>query len=35
MMSKSYSASLVLIPVRVMRSIGVARLSTSRTLGWL
>jgi hypothetical protein len=34
-MSKARSVSLVLMPVAVMRSIGVSRRSTSSTLGWL
>lgn len=35
MMSNSYSAAVVRMPVGVMRSIGVALISTSVTLGWL
>jgi len=35
MMSNSNSASLVLMPVAVTRSIGVSVMSTSVTLGWL
>jgi len=35
MMSNSYSRSLVLRPVGVMRSIGVSLMSTSLTFGWL
>jgi hypothetical protein len=35
MMSNSYSASLVRMPLEVTRSIGVARVSTRVTLGWL